>query len=144
MSPIKNISPSQSDPKKILKVPEGYFESLEPRIYARIRNTGSPEKSNRRRQVWLNQLALAASLLIFAMISYAVVNSALKNNRENNAQAGISEMIEYELELYDETTLFEAYADLSDPISEEDNYDAVVIDFLVNEEIEMDLIVAAL
>ncbi|MCK4921967.1 MAG: hypothetical protein KAS71_13040 [Bacteroidales bacterium] len=125
--------------------PEGYFENFSDRLNERIHNEqkSSGQKKTISLKAFLNsKLAMAASFLIFITISYFTVNIIFNLNNVDNSQY-YADLVDYEIADFDLGLLVEYY--LEDEYIDEDEYysdkDAEIIDFLVAEDIDIELII---
>ncbi|MCF8379339.1 MAG: hypothetical protein K9H49_07165 [Bacteroidales bacterium] len=128
-------------------VPEGYFDTFSTRLNKRIllEQEAASEKKTFNLKSFLNhKLAVAASLLIIITVSYFTVNIILNHNKtvSQNYAAYIENSIDdFDLALladfYDE----DEFTDQSDFFSEEDQD---IIDFLISEDIDIELIIEEL
>ncbi len=114
------------------KVPEGYFDTLSDRVMDRI-NREEPEKKVRIRQIIRPQLALAAAILGFALISYTFVRVFTPGSTTGEYyDLATLEKISY---FYDESTLMEMIPSEDGTESEEDLWVDDAIDYLADNEI---------
>ena len=132
-------------------VPENYFEDFPDKMQQRLRAKSLPESGKRTTWFYLKpQLAMAASLLLFALISLFAVRYLLNDNRvfiQNEDQ--YSEMLETEM---DEHTLMKAYSEImpvqqeytSEAARDSIEYTNAMIDYLLSEDIDIDLIAEAI
>jgi len=129
------------------KVPDGYFESFENRLASRIREdsekkTDSPKKIS----LWNSvrpHLALAASIILFAMVSYSIIRLLVKPQEKISTEA-YAQVLNYNIEDIDDETLMETYSEVQSEASvktdEDEEYIEAVVDYLANEDIDLELI----
>lgn len=122
--------------------PEGYFENFADRLNVRIRNEqkGSGQKKTIDLKAFFNsKLAMAASLILFISISYFTINIIFnQDNSQYYADLVDYEITDYELGLLAEFYEVDEYNDQDEYYSEEDDR---IIDFLITEDIDIELII---
>lgn len=125
--------------------PEGYFENFSNRLNERIRaeqKSSAQTKTIGLKAFFNSKLAMAASIILFISISYFTINIILNQNEVSNSQY-YADLVDYEIADFDlgllaEFYLEDEYSDQGDYYSEED---AEIIDFLVSEDIDIELII---
>jgi hypothetical protein len=126
-------------------VPEGYFENFTDRLERRIEKLPKPEP--RKISFWKsskNQLALVAGFLVFVAISYSVMHFVIDGSSTDQLSTTLyAEIIESEIENYDTYMLMEAIENIDEykESGEEDSYKDEMIEYLVNEDIDMEMII---
>ena len=136
----KNTNPFDSIPREEgFRVPEGYFESFEDRLKKKIEAKQEKSTGKSRLGIFRSPLLLAASILGFALISYVFIGGLLKGKD----QRIYAETIDVGLYDFDIDLLEETYSTVSN--AEEDNTDKLpdddeIIDFLIDQNIEIELI----
>lgn len=142
MRNFNNIDPLKSKPENTWKVPVGFFEESKDRILRETISRDNPSVKSKG-IVWLNQLILAASFILFAFISISLVKIFLNKEVEETEGLILSEMyFEPELEWEDEQLLFEmaresGQIELDDSDSD---YQAYLVEYLSNEMDDLDLV----
>ncbi len=119
--------PLQDRQQTPFKVPEGYFETLSDRVMDRIRE----EESGTKVRLWKiirPQLALAAAILGFALISFTLLRIFVPGTGqvEYYDLASLEEMGYF----YDESTLMEMVPSDEEEISEDDLWVDEAIEYL--------------
>lgn len=142
MRNFNNIDSLKSKPENTWKVPEGFFEQSKDRILRETISRNNPSikpKGN----VWLNQLILAASFILFAFISISLVKIFLNKEADETEGLILSEMyFEPELEWEDEQLLFKIAreSDQSELDDSDSEYQAYIVEYLSNEIEDLDLV----
>lgn len=147
MDELKEISPQLSgiSKEKPFKVPEGYFEDFPQRLQDRIRdNTSVPVYHHR--ILALRPYLAAAIILVVAIIS----GTLIFRNPEGkevlpDLQTEISQVVEWELYSISEEDILEVMYDeiYWDETNDQDQSDEI-IDFLMNEDIPIDVLLDAM
>lgn len=128
------------------KVPDGYFDSFDRRLMEKIKENEKKETiqlPGNRWSAFRSQIALAASLVVFVVISYVVINFILSNNLKQTDSIEYAELLQYEVSKLDESYLMETYSKEQAEITpgEEDmDYTEAIIEYLASEDIDLDLI----
>ena len=127
------------------RVPENYFENFSEKLEVKMDERKS--RSGKTITIWKqykSYFSLAAGFILFAAISYSLLHFILSTNSEilpgNDHYA---EFIEYEIENYDENTLFQAVTESTnqEEINDEELEIDKMIEYLIKEDIELDLII---
>lgn len=114
------------------KVPDGYFESLTDRLTDRIREEQTPQKLSAWKII-RPQLALAAAILGFALVSFALVRIFTAGNSSGEIyDLATLEKMGY---FYDESTLASIASSEADSLTEEDLWVDDAIDYLADNDI---------
>ena len=129
-------------------VPEGYFDSFPNRIMKKIQaedEKQEPKKSIRLNTFFNPQLSIAASLILFAILSYFTITYVV-NSKHNQDSQYFAELVENDIEDYDLLLIMEAldetyYSDEEEYIIEQDEE---IINYLVSEEIDLEVIIEEL
>ncbi len=130
-------------------VPEAYFDNFPGRLMEKIHKEN--EKQEPKKSIRLNtfinpQLSIAASLILFAILSYFTITYVLNSKHNQNTSQYFAELVENEIEDYDLLLLMEALDETSE-FDLENFYieeDEVIIDYLVSEEIDIEQIIEEL
>jgi len=122
-------------------VPEGYFENLSPRIMSRIES----EKNNpaHRRSHWFtlrSQIALAASIIGFALISYVAIKMILPGETNNTGYLDVALLDEMNV-IPEDAYIIDLMPIEDGELSEEDIWINEAVDYLASSDIEMDLFI---
>lgn len=131
--------------KNPFKVPDGYFDTFNENLEKRIIPIGG--KESKIRHFWRsarNQLALAAGFIVFVAISYAVLHFILNGRTENELTGQqYAEILEAELEDIDTYSIIEVYSDIQEGelINEDSLMREEMIEYLANEDVDIDLII---
>ena len=151
MSVNENIEPEFENLSKETPfvVPEGYFDSFPVRIMKKIHEEGEKQvlkKSIRLRTLFSPQLSIAASLILFAVLSYFTITYILNSENQQDTSQYFAELVENEIEDYDLLLLMEALDEANNFDLEEYNteLDEEIIDYLVSEEIDIEQIIEEL
>lgn len=126
-------------------VPDGYFENFTAKMEKKI--TSLPAEEPKKISFWRsarNQLALAAGFLIFVAISYAVMHFVMDGDSANQPSATLyADILESEIENYDSYMLMDAIENSDGTIEsgEKDSYKDEMIEYLVNEDIDLEMII---
>lgn len=143
----KNMDFNDLPKENGFKVPEGYFENFPGKLKKRISEKTSTAMRQQRKNsftnLFTNQLALAASLVAFALISYFSVHFIL-NIGIKEKKTIYSEVVENEIEDFDLELLIDIYSDGIFENNTDKDYESEIIDFLVAENIDLQSIVAEL
>lgn len=129
-------------------VPENYFADFQKSLISKI-SESKPEASNTTTKILRlvkSQLGLAASILLFAGISYVSLNFLLTSPTIKKDSIQYSEIIENDISNYDEEQILEFYQDIETETDEsvQDQTSTNIIDYLVEENIDIELIIEEL
>ena len=150
MSVNKNIKPDLENLSKEAPfvVPEGYFDSFPDRLMKKIHAENEkhePKKSIRLNTFFNPQLSIAASLILFAILSYFTITYVV-NSKHNQDSQYFAELVENDIEDYDLLLIMEALDETY--YSYEEEYiieqDEEIINYLVSEEIDLEVIIEEL
>ena len=151
MSVNKNNKPDLENLSKEAPfvVPEGYFDNLPGRLMEKIHeeNKKQEQKNSIRLNTFFNpQLSIAASLILFAILSYFTITYVLNSKHKQDTSQYFAELVENEIEDYDLLLLMEALDEANNFYLEEYNIelDEEIIDYLVSEEIDIEQIIEEL
>ncbi len=130
-------------------VPESYFDDFSDRLSKRIE--GEAVKSVQKKTIKLKsffnpQLSIAASLILFAVLSYFTITLILNSDTKEDSSIYFAELVESEIEDYDLYLIMEVieentYLDDEEYDSKEDDE---IINYLVSEEIDIEEIIVEL
>ncbi len=132
--------------KNPYQVPKRYFGSFNDRLMEKIRSEEKkPVKTFR--LILRSNLALAASLLAFALISYLGFSLITGGKIDANSQnLTYTEFLEEEIYSLDEELLLDAYEQIDNSVSESiengesEDYSEEIIQYLSAEDIDLSLI----
>jgi hypothetical protein len=143
---LKNLKPIES-----FKVPKGYFEAFPECIQARIHEeNATPEKIPTFLNFTFTQIALAASFVGLAIMTYsgikfAVNNQNMKDTIQQTEITNLPDNVLYEL---DETWLYDIYSETSvdnnSINSTEKNDTDELINYLILEDSEIEILIQEL
>ena len=162
MDELKNIESKLSGIKKDnpFKLPDGYFDSFQQRLTDRIEAEQSGSKVWRFLTFTRPQLIYISSFVVIVLITFGLFK--LINNREQVPQLThneIADLIEEDIYNYEEEMLVETYAELEieedvvvesvieEPVTNitgDNNYTEEIIDYLTEEDIDLESIVLEL
>lgn len=124
-------------------VPGGYFENFTEQMQKNIKSL--EENKTKKITFWKsakNQLALAAGFLVFVSISYAVMHFVVDGDSSSQPSTSLyADILESEIENYDTYLLMEAYSHSKEEANTEQQLKDEVIDYLINEGIEIEMII---
>jgi len=127
-----------TDPKKAFRLPEGYFNDLEFNLKQSMKNETKSQSTDKRVR-WISPLSLAASMIIFAVLSYAAIRIILPETSRKESVEPIS-IAAIDADLLSDEELFELYSETTDPVfsieNDQDYYD-FLIGFLSQEDISL-------
>ncbi len=130
-------------------VPESYFDDFSDRLSKRIE--GEAIKSARRKTFKLKsffspQLSIAASLLLFAVLSYFTISLILNSDTKRDSSLYFAEIVENGIEDYDLYLIMEVIEENTYLNDEEydSKKDDEIINYLVSEEIDIEEIIVEL
>ena len=130
-------------------VPESYFDNFSDRLSKRIE--GEAVKSVQKKTIKLKsffnpQLSIAASLILFTVLSYFTITLILNSDNKGDSSIYFAELVESEIEDYDLFLIMEVieennYLDDEEYDSKEEDE---IINYLVSEEIDIEEIIVEL
>ena len=121
-------------------VPEGYFGTLSSRIQSRVESEKKNTKGIRNLRFSLrSQIALAASLIGFAIISYAAVKLILSQPVSQADYIDFALLEDMSID-FDESLLLDAYQLEDSEYTEEDMWAEEAVEYLASNELEIDLL----
>lgn len=133
--------------KNSFVVPEGYFENFSDRLSNRMfaEEAKISLKRDSRLGIFFNsKLALAASILLFISVSYFTIQVIL-NRKTTSESKYYSELIDHEIYDYDLGLLTEFYLETEEStiqdLDSETDEDSEIIDFLITEDIDIEMII---
>jgi hypothetical protein len=126
-------------------IPEGYFQGFSDRLKAKI-DAGNDrnKKTIPLFRSYKTYLSLAAGLMLFAAISYTMLHLVLNQHSPViNSTEQYAAYIENDIESYDAAMLIQAYSSMTENnyTEEQDLTTEKMIQFLIDENIELDLII---
>jgi len=136
--------------KNSFVVPEGYFDNFSEHLSKRM--LAEEETLSRRNDsiikiLFNSKLALAASILLFISVSYFTIQEILNRNTSSESQY-YSELIDHEIADYDLGLLAEFYVEDEESsvqdLDSEAYEDSEIIDFLITEDIDIEMIIEQL
>lgn len=146
-----NIRNEGFPPGNPFRVPDNYFEGFTQKIELRIRSLEqeqSPEnhRNQDKRRSFVRWIAIAAGLALIAAISYLSVQLLMDPGKTVSEYAGYTELIEFEMDNYDIDLLMDTYKEESSmaEMPESTDLNEEIIDFLVNNDIDLQLIIEEL
>ena len=120
-------------------VPDGYFTGFSSRIQSRIATgKATPVKARNLRYSFRSQIALAASVIGFAILSFATVKLILSKPTQNAEYIDIALLEEMDV-IFDETMLIDVYPLEDTEYNEEDAWVNEAVEYLASNDIEIDL-----
>jgi len=145
----KNTGQNKMPKENPFRVPDGYFENLGAEIEKKIQS--QEEKPPKKIKLWAitrHQLALAAGIILFVIISSSVMHFILDRGPDDSFPTGhYADLIENGIEDYDTELLINEYIETVDqeetPLvveSENEISNDEIIDFLLHENVELDMI----
>ena len=134
--------------KNFFQVPDGYFESFNERILLKIKNDSKTSETTRENKIWelvRPQLLFAASFIGLAIIIYSGIYFILGQEKTSNSDHNyIADFMNMEIQNINEDILFEMI-ELPNNFDASDNYmEDIIIDYLVNTDIDYDLLIKEL
>ena len=121
-------------------VPEGYFGTLSSRIQNRIESEKKdPKRVRSLRYSFRSQIALAASLIGFAILSYAAVKLILSQPTAQADYIDFALLEDMSID-FDESLLMDAYYLDNSDYTEEDLWAVEAVEYLASNDLEIDLL----
>ena len=148
---MKEIEKTEPEFTKIVKknsfrIPDNYFEEFPDKLFKRIESENKPVKVRHLVPVtYRSSLAIAATILAIAVIGYLTVLIVSTDKPGTQLAAPeIAEYIEYYASELDESDYYDLLDESYTDESIEDNYEDVVINYLVDQNIDFQTIVEEL
>jgi len=141
----KNHSENNMPKNNPFSIPEGYFENLAGKIEEKINEKQDVNKKFI--SFWStarNQLALAAGFILFVLISYAVMHFIIDGNTGKRVSGlQYADIIESDIQDFETDLLIEAYIETrkDDEVFSNDIPDEEMIDYLISEDVDIEMIV---
>ncbi len=145
MAKKKEINFDELPKDNPFRVPEGYFDGFSERLSEKLQS--EKEKNSGKGKIiriFKNQLALAASLVAFAVISYFSVQFILNRTQSDYQELIFSEYVEGNLGDYEIDLLMDSYSENVGINEVLDDYEQEVIEYLLAENIDLQLLIEEL
>ena len=122
-------------------VPKGYFENLSSRIMEGVKEDGhKPEPKRLQWYTLRSQIALAASIIGFAILSYALISNILSRRSIGSEFVDITLLEEMNI-IPEDAYLIDLFTMEEEAnAEEEDLWESEAIEYLANNDIEIDLL----
>lgn len=148
MKDLNKITPNLSKIKKEnpFRVPDQYFEELPGAIMERMKDAKYGQQRGYR--LWTSfrpHLAIAATIIVFVIISYASVKLLFSDSTDQEfSSLEIAEYIEYYSSDLDEILFYEVLDDIQEQELNAADYEEVIINYLLDQDIDFQSIVEVL
>ena len=130
-------------------VPESYFDDFSDRLSKRIEREAvkSVQKKTIKLKSFFNpQLSVAASLILFTVLSYFTITLILNSDTKEDSSKYFAELVESEIEDYDLYLIVKVIEE--NTYLDDEEYESIedeeIIDYLVSEEIDIEEIIVEL
>ena len=148
MKDLEKTGPNLSKVKSqnAYRVPENYFEEFPRKLMERLEGEDSSKRTTK--YIWTYfkpHLAIAATILAFAIISYTTVQLFFSDGSTSEfSNMEIAEYVEYYSSELDESMYYELLDEIHEEETTQNNYDEMVIRYLVDQDIDFQTIVEEL
>jgi len=146
----KGIELTEAGNKNPFLIPDGYMDKFPDEVLKKIRKNELPVSVSPGAgisRLLRSQIALAAGFLAFALVIYTTVDFILqKEDTRISSNQTFSHIIEQASFQFDEPMLLE-YIEDSDNLTGkglDENYSDMIIDYLINENIELSMLLTEL
>ncbi len=145
MKALKNIAPNLSKIKKenVFRIPDGYFEEFPGKMMERINHQEERQQVvHPVRRLIRSPLTIAASIVVFAVLGYLSVRYLMSDgiNQQLSSQE-IAEYIEYYASDLDEGVYYEVLDEMAPEETEDQEYNEIMIDYLLDQGIDYQSII---
>lgn len=134
--------------KNFFQVPDGYFESFNERILLKIKNDSKISATTRENKIWelvRPQLLFAASFIGLAIIIYSGIYFILGQEKTSNSDHNyIADFMNMEIQNINEDILFEMIELPNNFDASDNSMEDIIIEYLVNTDIDYDLLIKEL
>lgn len=134
----ENILDSKELKKHAFEVPEGYFETFPSRISERI-SSQEETKSPSLFRILKPQVALAAIIIVFAVISYTAISFITNNQiqRSTIEEVDVARILEYDsYGYYEDNPYMDILMEEEKPVKEEEDVEDIYMHYLLDENID--------